>query len=392
MAGIDELNCIPDYDTRDWDSQDYQTGGGGGFSFAKFIFERLPVYFKINDTYKNRNGEGLLERYLSNFGYELDFEVMPQINCYLNIIDATVAPASFLKHIADVLGNPPDVFNSEQIYRNLLAYIVSINKIKGTRKSYELFFSILGFDIEIEEIEPVDLENFYDNGGQYDSGIIYDINKCEPCSYYDITFYPKNLQDIELTPDTLRRLKVAIQYNEPINAKLRKLTFGIKVEDSIPINIVEQETHKEEQVLRYDYNNLYDDGEQYDDPDNTPLEIIETDVGIIVDETGFETYQIKLRLFNNYSPAIIDINNTLLNLVAYNNNGNPVYQDVGSIHNVVNIPPNIVEAEIIKPYHNIGGMVTLQLKGLIYLDSGKVANIDQNINPETGTFFKIYFK
>ena len=126
--------CNPDFNSSDFSSSDFQTTTTG-FAFQTFIQDRLPDYFRRNDTYVDENGDGLLLRYLSIFGDELDQEVIPTIECYLNIIDAQNCDAQYLTHISDVLGNPPDIFGDDDMYRNLLSYICSVYKIKGTKKS-----------------------------------------------------------------------------------------------------------------------------------------------------------------------------------------------------------------------------------------------------------------
>lgn len=194
----------------------------------------------------------------------LIFEIIPKIECYLKIIDAQITGEEYLTHLSDVLGNPPDIFNDTFLYRNLLSYIVSVYKIKGTKKAYELFFSVLGFDIDLVEIEPSSLEINYDSDNQYDSGHLYDQNNCVSCSYYDITFYYKDSSNTVLGQDILERLKEAITFNEPINAKLRNLTFAIRIEDEINTDVKEQYTPTEIVLPIYDNNKQYDDEEKYD--------------------------------------------------------------------------------------------------------------------------------
>ena len=169
--------CSPDFHSSDFNSDDFNTSLVGVLSFPKFIKDRLPNYFHDYDTYKDSNGEGLLIRYLSIFGDEIDQEISPTIECFLNIIDAQNTDAKFLVHLSDVLGNPPDIFGNDEMYRNLLSYIVSVYKIKGTKPAYELFFSLLGFDIELEEIPLDDQFIDYDTGGEYDTGLIYERGK-----------------------------------------------------------------------------------------------------------------------------------------------------------------------------------------------------------------------
>jgi len=216
--------------------------------FKEYLFERLPHYFVSQDTYKDGQGEGLLQRYLSIFGDYLDAAVMAEIECYLNIIDASLTSSNYIGILSDGLGNPPDIFNNEEKYRNLLQYIASVYKIKGTLESYELFFSILGFDIILTEVPlPIldDPEKMYDAEpvlGDYDDTNIYDSDECQPCSEYDIAFIPVDGSFTGVSETMLARINESIKFNEPVNAKLRYLTMGIQIEDTLDITIAESAT------------------------------------------------------------------------------------------------------------------------------------------------------
>jgi len=213
--------------------------------FREYLFDKLPYYFLNQDTYKDSEGRGLLQRYLTLFGDYLDEYVIGEIECYLNIIDSSLTSSKYLTDLSATLGNPPDIFKDENKYRNLLHYISSVYKIKGTLESYKLFFSILGYDIILTEIpipNILDSEKVYDATGQYDNGNIYDADKCQPCSEYDITFIPVNGQVTGVSEDTLSKINQSIQFNEPINAKLRYLTMGIQLTDNFGISITDSST------------------------------------------------------------------------------------------------------------------------------------------------------
>ena len=81
-------------------------------SKPNFMFGRLPHYFKENDSYKDVNNEGLLERYLEIFCAEIDTEVSPYIDELLDITDAEALsgltrdnPTELLIHISELFGN-----------------------------------------------------------------------------------------------------------------------------------------------------------------------------------------------------------------------------------------------------------------------------------------------
>lgn len=235
---------------------------GTTFSFKEYFRNLLPHYIIGIDSYKDSEGMGLFERYFVLFGENLDEEKAEQIENFLNIIDPKVCDSKFLNHISDSLGNPPDVFINDEQYRNLLYYIVSIYKIKGTKQAYALFFSILGFTIEIEEIPLLSPSSNYDlDITPYDTFElvdIYDQNVCQPCSSYTIKFYYTDNSEV-LTLNTLGLLKNAIDFNEPINAHLHALAIVLNIEDSFSLDIVDTDP-----IITTELINSYDSGNTYD--------------------------------------------------------------------------------------------------------------------------------
>lgn len=248
MSCNNKSNIKPDFLSSDFLSSDFfskQTEPSYLVVFKNYLFEKLPYYFLSQDTYKNEQGEGLLQRYLTIFGDHIDEEIIPDIECYLNIIDSSLNSSAHLNILSDVLGNPPDIFKDEDKYRNLLTYIISVYKIKGTIEAYRLFFNILGFDIILTEVNIetlADIDTKYDFGGIYDNGGIYDADICQQCSEYDITYIPFNNSEVIVDEALLIRMQQSIAFNEPINAKLRNLRIGIQLEETININITENST------------------------------------------------------------------------------------------------------------------------------------------------------
>ena len=149
-----------------------------------YLFELLPYYFKENDSYKDVNNEGLLERYLEIFCHEIDDEVVPYIDNIAYLYDAKNLlnlphsdPLKFLDHIADLFGNPPNIGTDTQ-YKILLRYIRLIFQTKGTKQALSYFLAIYGYkifsltesgiNIKKYDASPTLLE--YDEGGEYDYG------------------------------------------------------------------------------------------------------------------------------------------------------------------------------------------------------------------------------
>jgi len=200
-------------------------------TFKDFLFGTLPDYFKLQDSYKDANGRGLLERYLENFGLELDEELYNYLQDFMNIIDPEITQDKFLPLIAYTLGDPLNVNGDKNLYRKILRYAVSIYKIKGTIPSYKLFFNLLGVDVDIIEYDNPPVIRF-DQGYKMDIGLKFD-QKCNSCGEYTIGYHSRN---DDCTTFTVNPVNSAIsilipsiaQFLEYINAKLRNIVRLIK--------------------------------------------------------------------------------------------------------------------------------------------------------------------
>jgi len=247
-------------------------------TFKTWIFNLLPSRFYREDTYKDVNGEGIFQRYTQAIGEELDEELVPYLTDYLLNqvawdLKGEQAPYEFLVHLSDCLGNPPDIFLGEvpvdeisRKYRKLLRYIASVYKIKGTRLSYELFFGLLGYNVNIIEIPQNSM--LYDEGLVYDTIDVYYDEGCSTCSGYSLAFTDIRNDNNTIYPisaDTLGKLQSIVKFLEPINAVLANLSNNVAL-------VEEQGVCMEEDILVwrlepyiYDDGHLTDDGMFFDD-------------------------------------------------------------------------------------------------------------------------------
>lgn len=381
-------NCKPDFLSIDFNAEDFFATLMRK-SFMNSIFPLLPVYFKEFDSYKDKHDRGFLERFLIAHGWEIDQEIIPFIECYLDIIDASVTPSKYLDHLSDVLGNPPDIFNNDS-YRNILLYAVTIYKIKGTRRSYELFFSLLGFDVEIYELPWAIESKYYDNSEQYDIGdniTTYDMGSCQHCNYYDIIFYTTDTENQILTPDFLARVRKVVEFLQPIDLKLRNFDFGVKLEDTIDIIVTESSTEETEVVpqMYYDNGEQYDDGEEYD----KNLETI-TYMGKVVMKV------IMTGTANNQNTNGLNIHVTIPHLmgVEYNNNTsqftlefyngeNLIHQRSGKLVSIINsatsVQGRVIANNIQLPLSGPQDYDRVTLKGQLFNTNGGITKFKQNL-------------
>lgn len=237
--------------------------------FRNFFFSRLPGYFKKNDTYKDNTARGLLERYLEIYGTEIDDEIVPFIENYLDIVDVTRSDDKFLVHTAYTLGNPPNLYGNTADWYKILKYIVDLYKIKGTAKSYRLWFALWGLHANLVQYRPK--EYFYDSDNLHDEDWTYD-SGCPTCSFYEI-FVNILTNDCgqgqvytPLTEEILNLIALLISLNEPINAVLKDIVPTAFLCDTVQFCIGETVAISLTAAnIIYDDSNLYDDNETYDD-------------------------------------------------------------------------------------------------------------------------------
>jgi hypothetical protein len=225
-------------------------------AFRDYIFNLFPPYYKENDSYKDGNGEGLFERYTRSFGEELDYELIPKLENYLNELDPSTASSDMLRHLSDCLGNPPDIFLDENQYRNMLRYAVDVYKIKGTLGAYQLLFSLLGYSVNVTEYPP-DLY-LYDDSWLYDDTDPYYDSACPLCSEYSLMFTNTANPLSPISSTILALLEAIVYWVEPINARLRNLINTIQTSDQVSTCV------KENIVIKRIVYSTYDDSLVYD--------------------------------------------------------------------------------------------------------------------------------
>lgn len=159
--------------------------------FKDWFFNKLPNYYHANDSFKDEDGKGLLQRYLENIGEDIDDNIVPFIDNLLDILDPTKQANNnykFLNHLAYTVGSPPDIFLGDPAqaakYAKLLSHIVSIYKIKGTKKSFVSFFALLGYTVNVIEWVPANPDIF--DGLDTFEDALFDQGGCQDCSEFSI--------------------------------------------------------------------------------------------------------------------------------------------------------------------------------------------------------------
>ena len=189
---------------------------------SDLIRKQLPDYIIDNDSYKDIDRKGFIERYLSIFGAELDQYYYDKIDKIVDQVDPlNTENVLMLDLIAGGIGDLPNISQNPDHYRRILVFITSIWRIKGTKQSYKsLLYSVGCYDTDIIEVPVVGAA--YDDGiSFYDDDVSFYDDNCRSCSEYDlITTGPT------LTPELQQAILDLVALVEPINAHLRNLIYN----------------------------------------------------------------------------------------------------------------------------------------------------------------------
>ena len=168
----------------------------------KNLIDFLPFEFKEQDTYKV-NGKGILERFLEICGSYFQDNITSDIDNILDLIDIDKTQQRYLNYLWEFLGELPFArtgehtgvpnLSDEQI-RTILKYSISLLKIRGSRKFFEILFNMYGLtctivdptDGEMDKWEKVDplYDTDYSGYDKYNYDKIYG---CAQCIQVDIS-------------------------------------------------------------------------------------------------------------------------------------------------------------------------------------------------------------
>lgn len=216
-------------------------------AFKDYFPGLLPNSIIDRDSYKDVDGKGFVERFLGAFGTELDdnqslkleqisklYEPMAILELQgLSTFDPTfdftfggpdINIPQYLDNFAIALGDVPRFLTDDRTFARFLTYLISIWKVKGTKKSYKALLTVLGhLDVLITETIPVEITYDADPPILYDADptALYDVN-CATCSDYQIVLET----NAPLTGEEYRKLWELIYLIEPIGAHLSKVIWG----------------------------------------------------------------------------------------------------------------------------------------------------------------------
>jgi len=196
------------------------------FNLEPFFFGALPDYFYHQDSNKDINGQGFLERFSKALKQEMESYLSSISNLsYLN--DPDNVPETYIPFLSSFWGNPPKIAEVIPPFRKVLKNIVNLYQIKGTEDGVVKYFALWGIEAQVIFHE----ESFvYDDGSQYDTDLKYD-QACLYCRDYDLYLEDPDGVLFELADEatvaekTLNIISV-MGFILPINARLRTLYYN----------------------------------------------------------------------------------------------------------------------------------------------------------------------
>lgn len=174
-------------------------------NFKEFIFSLFPSYYKEHDTYKDNEGRGILERFISVCSEYLDTDILPDIDNFHHLWDVDKTSPIYLNYLWEYFGFIPyaygiitrgDPYTKENLEkwineaslqyplgdtRSLLKYAISLYKIRGTQDFYTILGRFYGINFIITD--PSENDNPFEEQGGISSTTVWELTYDSVSSY-----------------------------------------------------------------------------------------------------------------------------------------------------------------------------------------------------------------
>jgi hypothetical protein len=188
---------------------------------SNIIFGLFGEHYKREDLRKDELGRGLAERINIAVAEEFDDNLNNKITSLVaNCLNPILAEAKFIPELEDMTGTPP-VIGDLEMRRKVVSYMRRLCNIKGTKRSYEVLFRLLGFT-GVELYEDWSKISFDSPLTLDDPERRFDMGLCPSCSDYNINL----LGQVTVTPTVLTYIYNIIRFSQPINANLTGITYN----------------------------------------------------------------------------------------------------------------------------------------------------------------------
>lgn len=190
----------------------------------KHLFESLPAYFHFQDSNKDGDGKGLVQRLFEIFEMELGYSYS-MTSGLTSLQDPKDCPEDLLPFLGAQYSLPPTIFGDTTLYRKLLEGFPSLMQYKGTHQGLTMMFNLFGATLEIVDVTPE--LSFYDSALDHDvETVLHDYNVkhfffievsiSDPESYFGN--FPGN-------PEKIQELYNLLYFMLPINVFIKKITI-----------------------------------------------------------------------------------------------------------------------------------------------------------------------
>lgn len=206
----------------------------------KNLIEYLPFYYKDSDTYKDSDGKGILEKFLEICGTYFQDNIKKSIDNTLEHclkVDKDIDD-TYLNYIWESFGKFPFAKpDSKSILKlskeqkvDLIKYVISLYKIRGSRKFYEIIFRLYSnkdnlLELKnIEETSPDYIEDFRDGYISRDN-----IDSTDVWPYFDMSTFDSNEKFDEYREISLHgKVDFYVNINPLISTNMKEVWSAIK--------------------------------------------------------------------------------------------------------------------------------------------------------------------
>jgi len=195
------------------------------FSLKDKIFSLFGINSVHDDLFKV-NGKGFLQRYNEKLAEDFDENELDKTHHFSNyLINPDSLLTRFIPLRYESMGGYDSVLASiglrEIPMRRVLKYIIPLYRKKGTKIGYIAMFRMIGIDGTI-------LIDEYESDKGFDSPITWDdtVRRLDgsdsTCSDYGIQLFGTMAYSAAL----MNEIRSVVEFNEPINARLVRLTYN----------------------------------------------------------------------------------------------------------------------------------------------------------------------
>ncbi|RUP38231.1 MAG: hypothetical protein EKK63_12690 [Acinetobacter sp.] len=190
------------------------------FKIKNIIWEWFGLRDTVDDQFKDVNGKGINQRFNELLAEDFDDHSTHKIN---NIVEYTQSPMEIMSRFVVYREKTFGlclISSDEYVRRKFIQYASKINNLRGTKWGYILLYRFMGFDsIVVNELASV---SGFDSPTTFDDVERVFDRRCQNCTKYSIDLTGAMPMSVEL----LNFIMNVVEYNEPINAKLKDITYN----------------------------------------------------------------------------------------------------------------------------------------------------------------------